>query len=166
MEDMRIELANFLFVISYMSYDITKIIYVKEDPVDAENVATFVIDTSNWKQPQTDDDIVRITTFIANIATQTLLKSQRHGANKFDVLVYMENFKVGNLNYKFVKYLADILKSLFPEKLRKATLIDPPKIFITSYEIVKTFLDKPTRKKVELISTKENKQIYVDVIED
>lgn len=163
---MRIELANFLFVISYMSYDITKIIYVKEDPVDAENVATFVIDTSNWKQPQTDDDIVRITTFIANIATQTLLKSQRHGANKFDVLVYMENFKVGNLNYKFVKYLADILKSLFPEKLRKATLIDPPKIFITSYEIVKTFLDKPTRKKVELISTKENKQIYVDVIED
>jgi len=158
MEDMRIELANFLFVISYMSYDITKIIYVKEDPVDAENVATFVIDTSNWKQPQTDDDIVRITTFIANIATQTLLKSQRHGANKFDVLVYMENFKVG--------YLADILKSLFPEKLRKATLIDPPKIFITSYEIVKTFLDKPTRKKVELISTKDNKQIYVDVIED
>jgi hypothetical protein len=139
-----------------MSYDISKIIYVKEDPVDADNIATFVIDTDNWKQPQTDDEIVKITTFIASIATQTLLKSQKHGANKFDVLVYMKNFKVGNLNYKFVKYLADILKSLFPEKLRKATIIDPPKIFITSYEIVKTFLDEPTRKKVELISTKES----------
>jgi hypothetical protein len=149
-----------------MSYDITKLIYVKEDTVDVDNVATFIIDTNNWKQPQTDEDIVRITTFIANIATQTLLKSQKHGANKFDVLVYMENFKIGNINYKFVKYLADILKSLFPEKLRKATLIDPPKIFIRSYEIVKTFLDKPTRKKVELISTKENKQIYIDTIED
>ena len=149
-----------------MSYDITKLIYVKEDPVDADNVATFVIDTSNWKQPQTDEDIVSITTFIANIATQTLLKSQKHGSNKFDVLVYMENFKIGNLNYKFVKYLADILKSLFPEKLRRATLIDPPKIFITSYEIVKTFLDKPTRKKLELISTKDNKPIYFDQIED
>ena len=136
-----------------MSYDITKIIYVKEDPVGADNVATFVIDTANWKQPQTDEDIVKITTFIANIATQTLLKSQKNGANKFDVLVYMEHFKVGNLNYKFVKYLADILKSLFPEKLRKATIVDPPKFFITSYEIVKTFLDEPTRKKVELIST-------------
>ena len=136
-----------------MSYDISKIIYVKEDPVGADNIATFVIDTNNWKQPQTDEDIVRITTFIANIATQTLLKSQKHGGNKFDVVVYMENFKVGNINYKFVKYLADILKSLFPEKLRKATIIDPPKIFITSYEIVKTFLDEPTRTKVELIST-------------
>ena len=139
-----------------MSYDISKIIYIKEDPVDADNIATFVIDTNNWKQPQTDDEIVKITTFIASIATQTLLKSQKNGANKFDVLVYMENFKVGNINYKFVKYLADILKSLFPEKLRKATIIDPPKIFITSYEIVKTFLDEPTRKKVELISTKDS----------
>ena len=136
-----------------MSYDITKLIYVKEDPVGADNVATFVIDTANWKQPQTDEDIVKITTFIANVATQALLKSQKNGANKFDVLVYMEHFKVGNLNYKFVKYLADILKSLFPERLRKATIIDPPKIFINSYEIVKTFLDEPTRKKVELVST-------------
>ena len=149
-----------------MSYDITKIIYMKEESVSEDNVATFVIDTNNWKQPQTDEEIVRITTFIASIATQTLLKSQKNGANKFDVLVYMENFKVGNLNYKFVKYLADILKSLFPEKLRKATIIDPPKIFITSYEIVKTFLDKPTRKKVELISSKENKQIYIDTNDD
>ena len=136
-----------------MSYDITKLIYVKEDPVGADNVATFVIDTANWKQPQTDEEIVKITTFIANVATQALLKSQKNGANKFDVLVYMEHFKVGNLNYKFVKYLADILKSLFPERLRKATIINPPKFFITSYEIVKTFLDEPTRKKVELVST-------------
>ena len=129
---------------------------MKEELVSEDNVATFVIDTNNWKQPQTDDEIVKITTFIASIATQTLLKSQKNGANKFDVLVYMENFKVGNINYKFVKYLADILKSLFPEKLRKATIIDPPKIFITSYEIVKTFLDEPTRKKVELITTKDS----------
>lgn len=136
-----------------MSYDITKLIYVKEDPIGADNVATFVIDTANWKQPQTDEEIVKITTFIANVATQALLKSQKNGANKFDVLVYMEHFKVGNINYKFVKYLADILKSLFPERLRKATIINPPKFFITSYEIVKTFLDEPTRKKVELVST-------------
>ena len=149
-----------------MSYDISKIIYVNEEPVGADNIASFVINTNNWKQPQTDEEIVKITTFIASIATQTLLKSQKNGANKFDVLVYMENFKVGNINYKFVKYLADILKSLFPDKLRKATIIDPPKFFITSYEIVKTFLDKPTRKKVELISTKDNRPIYIDAIED
>jgi len=136
-----------------MSYDISKIIYVNEEPVGADNIASFVINTNNWKQPQTDEEIVKITTFIANVATQALLKSQKNGANKFDVLVYMEHFKVGNLNYKFVKYLADILKSLFPEKLRKAIIIDPPKIFINSYEIVKTFLDEPTRKKVELVST-------------
>jgi hypothetical protein len=149
-----------------MSYDISKIIYINEEPIGADNIASFVIDTNNWKQPQTDEEIVKITTFIASVATQTLLKSQKNGINKFDVVVYMDKFKVGNLNYKFVKYLAEILKSLFPDKLRKATIIDPPKFFITSYEIVKTFLDKPTRKKVELISTKDNKPIYIDSLED
>ena len=147
---------------SYIS-QISQLIYMREDE---DEVGTFIIDTNNWKQPQSDDDIVNITTFIACVATITLLKSQKNGTDKFDVIVYMENFKVGNLNYKFVKYLADILKSLFPEKLRKATIIDPPKFFITSYEIVKTFLDKPTRKKVELVSTKDNKQIYIDSVED
>ena len=88
---------------------------MKEESVDSDNVATFVIDTNNWKQPQTEEEIVKITTFIASIATQTLLKSQKNGVNKFDVLVYMEKFKVGNLNYKFVKYLAEILKSLIPD---------------------------------------------------
>jgi hypothetical protein len=149
-----------------MSYDISKIIYVNEDSVGADNIASFVINTNDWKQPQTDEEIVKITTFIASVATQTLLKSQKNGVNKFDVVVYMDKFKVGNLNYKFVKYLADILKSLFPDKLRKATIIDPPKFFISSYEIVKKFLDKPTRKKVELISTKDNKPIYIDSLED
>ena len=42
---------------------------------------------------------------------------------------------------QFVKYLADILKQLFPEKLRKAALVDPPSVFIHSYEIIKKFID-------------------------
>ena len=39
-----------------------------------------------------------------------------------DDLVYLENFKIKQINYQFVKYLADILKQLFPDKLRKTDL--------------------------------------------
>jgi len=141
--------------------EISKLIYIKEND-NLNEIATFIIDANHWKQPSNDLDIVKITSFIANVATQTLLKSQKRGFDKFDVIVYLEKFKVGHLNYKFVKYLADILKSLFPEKLGKATLIDPPIFFITGYDIVKTFLDKPTRKKLVLLSTKDNKIVYID----
>jgi len=125
-----------------------------------------VLNMENWVQPDTDNEIVRVTSFIANVMTQALLKSQSVGKDKFDVIVYMEKFKISKINYKFVKYLADILKQLFPEKLRSATLIDPPKFFVASYEIIKKFLDKPTRKKLRLISTKDNRDLYFDNYED
>jgi len=127
---------------------------------------TVIITTKDWIQPSTETEIVRITSFIANIITTAILKSQKIKEQKFDVLVYLENFKIKQINYQFVKYLADILKQLFPEKLRKSVLIDPPSIFIHSYEIVKKFIDKPTRAKISLISTKENRILYDDIMDD
>ena len=127
---------------------------------------TVIITTKDWIQPSNENEIVRITSFIANIITTAILKSQKIKEHKFDILVYLENFKIKQINYQFVKYLADILKQLFPEKLRKAVLIDPPSVFIHSYEIVKKFIDKPTRAKISLISTKENRILYDDIMDD
>jgi len=136
-----------------------KLIYVSDSP----DIGVAVIDVEDWKQPETEEEIIRTTSFIANVLTQALLKSQSLGEDKFDVVVKMENFKVRSINFKFVKYLTTILKQLFPEKLRTATLIDPPRFFITAYDIIKTFLDKPTRKKFHLISSKDKVELYEDV---
>jgi len=144
---------------------LSNMVFIKNDS-DSNNYATFIINTENWVQPESEDEIIKMTSFIANIATNTLLKSQSRGFEKFNVIVYLEKFKVSQLNYKFIKYLADILKALFPERLNKATIIDPPRFFISGYDVIKQFLDKPTRKKLQLISTKENKQVYFDNIDD
>jgi hypothetical protein len=141
---------------------LNEMIYISEDV----EFGTVIFSTKDWIQPSDENEIVRITSFIANVITKALLKSQKIKENKFDVLVYLENFKIKQINYQFVKYLADILKQLFPEKLRKAVLVDPPSIFIHSYEIIKKFIDKPTRAKMSLISTKENRILYDDVMDD
>jgi len=133
---------------------------------DEIEFGTVIITTKNWIQPSDEKEIVRVTSFIANIITKAILKSQKINDNKFDVLVYLENFKIKQINYQFVKYLADILKQLFPEKLRKTVLIDPPSVFMHSYEIIKKFIDKPTRAKISLISTKENRILYDDIMDD
>ena len=62
--------------------------------------------------------------------------------------------------------MTGILKQLFPDKLENCTLIDPPRFFINAYEIIKHFMDKPTRKKFRLISSKEEKILYEDRGED
>jgi hypothetical protein len=141
---------------------LNEMIYIS-DEID---FGTVIFSTKDWIQPSDENEIVRITSFIANVITKALLKSQKIKENKFDVLVYLESFKIKQINYQFVKYLADILKQLFPEKLRKAVLVDPPSIFIHSYEIIKKFIDKPTRAKMSLISTKENRILYDDVMDD
>lgn len=133
---------------------------------DEVEFGTVIMSTKDWIQPSDEKEIVRITSFIANVITTALLKSQKIKENKFDVLVYLENFKIKQINYQFVKYLADILKQLFPDKLRKTVLIDPPSVFIHSYEIIKKFIDKPTRAKISLISTKENRILYDDIMDD
>ena len=141
---------------------LNEMIYVS----DEVEFGTVIMSTKDWIQPSDDKEIVRITSFIANVITTALLKSQKIKENKFDVLVYLENFKIKQINYQFVKYLADILKQLFPDKLRKTVLIDPPSVFIHSYEIIKKFIDKPTRAKISLISTKENRILYDDIMDD
>ena len=145
--------------------DIGKMVYIKSDE-DNDCLATFIIDTENWVSPENDNEIMKVTSFIANIATKTLLESQNRGFQRFNVIVYLEKFKVTQLNYKFVKYLAEILKTLFPERLHQATIIDPPRFFISGYDVIKKFLDKPTRKKLKLISTKNNSQVYFDNYDD
>jgi hypothetical protein len=147
---------------SISTESMSQMIYVSEEV----EFGTVIFSTKDWIQPSDENDIVKATSFIANVITKALLKSQKIKENKFDVLVYLENFKIKQINYQFVKYLADILKQLFPEKLRKAVLIDPPSVFIHSYEIVKKFMDKPTRAKMSLISTKENRILYDDNMDD
>ena len=141
---------------------LSQMIYVSEEV----EFGTVIFSTKDWIQPSDEKDIVRATSFIANVITKALLKSQKIKENKFDVLVYLENFKIKQINYQFVKYLADILKQLFPDKLRKTVLIDPPSVFIHSDEIIKKFIDKPTRAKISLISTKENRILYDDIMDD
>lgn len=141
---------------------LNEMIYVSEEI----EFGTVIMSTKDWVQPSDEKEIVRITSFIANVITKALLKSQKIKENKFDVLVYLESFKIKYINYQFVKYLADILKQLFPEKLRKTIIIDPPSVFIHSYEIIKKFIDKPTRAKISLISTKENSVLYDDIMDD
>ena len=145
--------------------EMSNMAYMKNGDTE-KDLATFIINTENWLQPNEDNEIVKLTAYIANVATNTLLLSQKRGYEKFNVIVYLENFKMKQLNYKFIKYLADILKSLFPERLNQATIIDPPRFFVSGYEVIKKFLDKPTRKKMRLISTKDNKQLYFDNYDD
>ena len=61
---------------------------------DETEFGTVIFNTKDWIQPSDENEIVRITSFIANVITKAILKSQKINENKFDVLVYLENLNI------------------------------------------------------------------------
>ena len=120
------------------------------------------INCENYINVQKEKEIIKVVTHIANICTQALLNSQQKGIERFSVTVNFKNLKYREISIKFCKYLAEILKQLFPEKLYEVTLCDPPSFFISSYEIIKKFIDPPTRKKILMM--KNNKRINMEEV--
>ena len=126
------------------------------DKNDISNIKNIIIQTNNYIDPSTDSEMTQIVTFIAKVFTEALLNSQKNGEEKFSVDIYLAEIKVKDINYEYMKYLAEIMKQLFPERLSCARLIDPPRYFISAYEIIKKFIDPPTRKKIIIHRTKNS----------
>ena len=140
--------------------NLKKFIYTEK----IDEIGIAIINLDNWIQPESDEEMSNTTKFIVNQFLNALQISKSVGKEYFNVKIYFEKFKVKSINYKFAKYLSLILKELFKDKLGKAVLLDPPLIFIHTYDILKTFLDKKTRTKIELISTKDKQLLYEDII--
>ena len=140
--------------------NLKKFIYTEK----IDEIGIAIINLDNWIQPESDEEMSNTTKFIVNQFLNALQISKSVGKEYFNVKIYFEKFKVKSINYKFAKYLSLILKELFKDKLGKAILLDPPLIFIHTYDILKTFLDKKTRTKIELISTKDKQLLYEDII--
>jgi len=140
--------------------NLKKFIYTEK----IDEIGIAIINLDNWIQPESDEEMSNTTKFIVNQFLNALHISKSVGKEYFNVKIYFEKFKVKSINYKFAKYLSLILKELFKDKLGKAILLDPPLIFIHTYDILKTFLDKKTRTKIELISTKDKQLLYEDII--
>ena len=140
--------------------NLKKFIYTEK----IDEIGIAIINLDNWIQPESDEEMSNTTKFIVNQFSNALQISKSVGKEYFNVTIYFEKFKVKSINYKFAKYLSLILKELFKDKLGKAILLDPPLIFIHAYDVLKTFLDKKTRTKIELISTKDKHLLYEDIV--
>lgn len=140
--------------------NLKKFIYTEK----IDEIGIAIINLDNWIQPESYEEMSYTTKFIVNQFLNALNISKSVGKEYFNVKIYFEKFKVKSINYKFAKYLSLTLKELFKDKLGNAILLDPPLIFINVYDILKTFLDKKTRTKIVLISTKDKHLLYEDIV--
>ena len=139
---------------NFTESDLEKYVYVDMEGNKGRNIKNVIIDTKYYIDPKTNEEMTQIVAYVAKKFSDTLLESQNCGEETFTVDILLKNLSVKDINYEYIKYLAEILKQLFPERLSQARLIHPPRYFISAYDIIKKFIDPPTRKKIIFVKEK------------
>ena len=82
----------------------------------------------------------------------------------FDIYVNLQNIKVKNADFEFLKVLIPFLENSYPDALSKLYFHKIPFMFKTTYPFIRLMIDKDTRKKIFFI--KKNKNITEDKLDD
>ena len=84
--------------------------------------------------------------------TKGLLSSQSHGMDHFNVVtIFPINFQKKNMDMKLIVNLSRVMIQLFPKKLLKYYVYNPPKIFNIMWGALRIVMDKDLRQKVVLV---------------
>lgn len=127
---------------------------------NAEKLGTVHIVLANFRK-ETDDKYGKFMAHVIKVCTEAWLISQKKGKDIFDVTVDAENIKLKNMDRKLAKNLTITLQQLFPDKLNKCLIYNTPSIFYHFYDLIKVFIDKKTRDKIEITKKVKRKSTTV-----
>ena len=119
------------------------------------------------------DDYTDLITHIITVNNDCLkLRKKFNQSYYFKIIVDLNNVKIKNADYEFLKMLIPFLENSYPDNLEKMYFHNTPFIFKTAYGIIRHFIHKETRQKI--IFVKKNKKnnldtnpnIYAELSED
>lgn len=112
-------------------------------------------------------DKEKILIHLINIFNQSLVISKEYyKSNKFVVEVYLEGLTFNNIDSQFLKELTTLFQSIYPDKLGKCIIFNPPIIFRTVWDVVKRIIDNETKEKIEICKEKHQTENTIGIKED
>jgi len=79
-----------------------------------------------------------------------VISKEYYQCNEFVVEVYLQGLTFNNIDSQFLKEVTTIFQTVYPDKLRRCIIINPPIIFRTIWDIVKMIIDNKTKEKIEI----------------
>ena len=127
--------------------DLNKFINIKE--ATENEAASILVHIEHYTTQKNLDPIIK---HAVSEVTKGLLSSQSKGMDHFNVItIFPQNFQKKNMDVKLIVNLAKIMIQLFPKKLLKYYVYNPPKIFNIIWGTLKMIMDKELRQKVVLV---------------
>lgn len=127
--------------------DLSKFINIKE--AEDNKAASILVNIEYYTTQKDLDPIIK---HAIQEVTKGLLSSQSKGMDYFNVVtIFPVNFQKKNMDMKLIVNLAKVMIQLFPKKLLKYYVYNPPKIFNVMWGALRIVMDKELRQKVVLV---------------
>lgn len=127
--------------------NLSKFINIKE--AEDNKAASILVHIEYYKTQKDLDPIIK---HAVSEVTKGLLSSQSKGMDYFNVVtIFPINFQKKNMDMKLIVNLAKVMIQLFPKKLLKYYVYNPPKIFNIIWGTLRIVMDKELRQKVVLV---------------
>lgn len=101
----------------------------------------------------TNESILNLLSEMVNMGREALYISNKNGLSSFDLEINASGVKSKQLNLQFGRLIAETMKSQFPDKLDKCNIYKPPAFFEVMFDLIKTFIDKKTQQKINIVKT-------------
>ena len=142
--------------------DLSKFINIKE--AEDNKAASILVNIEYYTTQKDLDPIIK---HAIQEVTKGLLSSQSKGMDYFNVVtIFPVNFQKKNMDMKLIVNLAKVMIQLFPKKLLKYYVYNPPKIFNVMWGALRIVMDKELRQKVVLIKPDNTTITNLDNNED
>lgn len=130
--------------------DFSHVVYINSDKyLDGRSIVMFDLDSAPQLKKEAYPFVIQR---IITVFMEALGISRKYcGIDEICVIVKLKHLKKSKIGIKFSIYMAKLLKNMFPDKLYKCFLKNPPFIFHTIFMAITPFIDKITRKKISLI---------------
>lgn len=142
--------------------DLSKFINIKE--AEDNKAASILVNIEYYTTQKDLDPIIK---HAIQEVTKGLLSSQSKGMDYFNVVtIFPVNFQKKNMDMKLIVNLAKVMIQLFPKKLLKYYVYNPPKIFNVMWGALRIVMDKELRQKVVLVKPDNTTITNLDNNED
>ena len=142
------------------SVNLTEFINIKE--AREEEAASILVHIKHYRSQQEYEPIIK---HAIQEVTKGLLSSQNKGMDCFNVVtIFPLDFEHKNMDMKLVIKLSQILLKLFPDKLLKYYIYNPPRMFNIMWSLMKGIIGKELAGKVVVIKSDNTMVTNLDEI--
>mmetsp|Transcript_20721 Transcript_20721/g.57583 ORF Transcript_20721/g.57583 Transcript_20721/m.57583 type:complete len:252 (-) Transcript_20721:166-921(-) len=89
--------------------------------------------------------------------------SRKNGMDMMSFIIDYEGFRLRDApSMSVTRKILDILQSLYPERMHRAYICNPPFVFRTFWALVKPFIDPATKRKIMFCTSSSSKEKFMN----